>query len=203
MNNNFVVMMVKRPACGAVKSRLAADIGVVAATSAYRTMMYNSIRRLAYDSRWHFVLAVAPDGAVHEPLWPPNIPLITQGNGDLGDRMQRIMTGMPPGKVVIIGSDIAGMRPAHIARAFKQLGDVDAVFSPAGDGGYSLVGLKRCPRVPVVFNNVRWSSPHTLDDTLRNLKHLKTGYIDTLHDIDNATDWKGWKNRGGAGRLCF
>ncbi len=203
MNNNFVVMMVKRPACGAVKSRLAAGIGTVAATSAYRTMMYNSIRRLARDPRWRFVLAIAPDGAVFEPFWPQNISLVAQGNGDLGDRMQRIMSGMPPGKTIIIGSDIAGMRPAHIARAFRQLGDVDAVFSPAGDGGYSLVGLKRSLRTPVIFNNVRWSGPHALDDTLRNLESFKTGYIEALHDIDTAVDWKHWKARGGAGRLCL
>jgi len=195
--------MVKRPACGVVKSRLAAGIGTVAATSAYRTMMYNSIRRLAGDPRWRFVLAIAPDNAVFEFFWPRSISLVAQGNGDLGDRMQRIMTGMPPGKTIIIGSDIAGMRPAHIARAFRQLGDVDAVFSPAGDGGYSLVGLKRHPRIPAIFNNVRWSSPHTLNDTLRNLENLKTGYIETLRDIDTITDWKEWKNRGGAGRLCL
>ncbi len=203
MNNNFLVMMVKRPACGAVKSRLAAGIGAVAATSAYRTMMYNSIRRLAFDRRWRFVLAVAPDNAVFEPFWPQSISLVAQGNGDLGDRMQRIMAGMPPGPVVIIGSDIAAMRPAHIARAFKKLGDVEVVFSPAGDGGYSLVGLKRSLRTPVIFNDVRWSSPHTLDDTLLNLGGLKAGYIEALHDIDILADWKHWKSCGGAGRLCF
>ncbi len=203
MNNNFLVMMVKRPACGAVKSRLAAGIGVVAATSAYRTMMYNSIRRLATDRRWHFILAIAPDSAVFEPFWPRNISLAAQGSGDLGDRMQRIMASMPPGPVIIIGSDIAGMRPAHIARAFKKLGDVDAVFSPAGDGGYSLVGLKRSLRPPAIFNNVRWSSPHTLDDTLLNLRGLKAGYIEVLHDIDTQADWEHWKSFGGAGRLCF
>jgi len=50
---------------------------------------------------------------------------------------------------------------------------------------------------------VRWSSPHTLDDTLRNLGNLKTGYIETLHDIDTEADWKHWKSRGGGGRLCL
>jgi len=196
-------MMVKRPVCGAVKSRLAAGIGAVAATSAYRTMMYNSIHRLGADPRWRFVLAVAPDAAVFEPFWPLNTPRVAQGNGNLGDRMQRIMAGMPPGKTIIIGSDIAGMRPAHIARAFEQLGDVDAVFSPAEDGGYSLVGLKRSLRTPAIFSNVRWSSPHTLGDTLRNLKGLKTGYIEALHDIDTKADWNDWKSRGGVGRLCL
>jgi uncharacterized protein len=207
MNNsprhNFVVMMVKSPTCGGVKSRLAADIGMVAATSAYRTMMYNSIRTLARDPRWRFALTITPDSAVFEPIWPQNIALINQGRGDLGHRMQRIMNSMPPGKVVIIGSDIAAMRPGHIARALKKLGGVDAVFSPAEDGGYSLVGLKRSPRIPGIFDNVRWSSSHTLEDTLRNLTPLKTGYIEEVNDIDTGADWESWQKGGRAGRLCL
>ena len=201
--NRFLVMMVKRPACGAVKSRLAADLGAVAATSIYRTMMYNSIRRLSHDPRWQFVLAIAPDNAVMEPVWPPGIPLMSQGPGDLGDRMHRVMTDLPPGPVVIIGSDIAGMKPAHIARAFKKLGDAVVVFSPADDGGYSLVGLKRIPKTPAIFSNVRWSSEHTLADTMGNLEGYKTAYIEGLEDIDTAADWSEWSAKGSAGRLCY
>lgn len=195
--------MVKRPACGNVKSRLAADIGTVAATSIYRTIMYNTMRILARDPRWRFVLAITPDSAVFEPLWPHNIALIGQGRGDLGDRMQHIMNSMPPGKIIITGSDIAAMRPAHIARAFKKLGNADAVFSPVEDGGYSLVGLKRSPRIPHIFDNVRWSGSHALEDTLANLSRHKTGFIEEVHDIDTTDDWKAWKNQGFAGRLCF
>lgn len=201
--NQSVVMMVKRPICGGVKSRLAAGIGAVAATSIYRTMMYNSIARLAPDPRWCFVLAIAPDRAVFDPIWPKNITLIAQGRGDLGKRMHRVMTHMPPGKVVIIGSDIAGMRPAHIAQAFDSLGNADAVFSPAEDGGYSLVGLKRSPRILSIFENVRWSSSHTLADTVRNLGPHKTNYIEELDDIDSADDWKKWLSQNKAGRLCL
>lgn len=200
---NTLVMMVRRPLCGAVKSRLAAGIGAVAATSAYRTMIRNSIHRLADDPRWCFVLAIAPDSALFEPFWPLSIALIAQGRGGLGDRMQHIMTRMPPGNVVIIGSDIAAMKPVHVASAFNKLGCVDAVFSPAGDGGYSLVGLKRVPRVPDIFSAVRWSSAHTLDDTLRNLAGLTVGYIETLADIDTVTDWDAWQSQGRAGRLCL
>ncbi len=201
--NRFVVMMVKRPKCGAVKSRLAADLGTVAATSAYRTMMYHSIRKLSCDTRWTFVLSITPDNALYDPVWPDKIPTIPQGNGGLGTKMHRIMTVMPPGKVVIIGSDVAGIKPDHLAAAFKKLGSADAVFAPADDGGYSLVGLKRVPRIVNAFENVRWSSPNTLNDTLRNLDHLKIAYIEELPDIDTGNEWEGWNNSGKAGRLCF
>jgi len=198
-----VVMMVKRPICGAVKSRLAAGIGTVGATSIYRAMMYNSIRTLAADTRWRLVLAVSPDPAVHETFWPRNIALVSQGGGCLGDRMQRIMDTMAPGKIIITGSDVAALRPIHLARAFKKLGPADAVFSAADDGGYSLVGLKRIPRILNIFANVRWSSTHTLGDTLHNLDGCKTAYIEPLPDIDTPGDWHKWKSRGRAGRLCL
>jgi len=198
-----VVMMVKRPICGAVKSRLAAGIGTVGATSIYRAMMYNSIRTLAADPRWRLVLAITPDCAVHQAFWPRNIMLIGQGAGCLGERMQRIMATMAPGKIIITGSDVAALRPVHLARAFKKLGPADAVFSKADDGGYSLVGLKRTPRILSIFANVRWSSPHTLGDTLRNLDGYKTAYIEALPDIDTPDDWHNWKDAGRAGRLCL
>lgn len=199
----YVVMMVKQPVGGRVKSRLAADIGFTAATSIYRTMMFNTIRRLCRDTRWRFVLSVSPDGAIHEPIWPQNIPVIAQGGGGLGARMQRVMAQMPPGQTIIIGSDIAGMKPVHIADAFKKLGNADAVFSPADDGGYSLVGLKRTPRILNIFENVRWSSEHTLHDTLKNLADHKVAYIDELPDIDTGTDWQNWQATGKAGKLCL
>jgi len=196
-------MMAKQPRCGAVKSRLAADLGSVAATSIYRTMMYNSIARLSRDPRWQFVLSLTPESTLNEPLWPQYIPLIGQGRGGLGERMQRIMDEMPPGKVIIIGSDIAGMRPDHTAQAFKKLGTADAVFSPVSDGGYSLVGMKRTPRILSIFDHVRWSSEHTLKDTVRNLAGLKTVYVEEMADIDTGADWNNWKHTHKPGRLCL
>ncbi|WP_425283593.1 DUF2064 domain-containing protein [Methyloceanibacter stevinii] len=52
---------------------------------------------------------------------------------------------MPPGPVVLVGSDIPRISRAHIAEAFRLLGNADAVFGPAQDGGYWLVGFKRSP----------------------------------------------------------
>ncbi len=56
-----------------------------------------------------------------------------------------------PGPVVIIGADIPEITPDHIGRAFAALGRSDAVFGPAADGGYWLVGLKRRPSIREIF----------------------------------------------------
>jgi glycosyltransferase A (GT-A) superfamily protein (DUF2064 family) len=95
---------------------------------------------------------------------------------------------MPPGPVVIVGTDVPGIEPAHIAEAFRRLGRHDAVFGPATDGGYWLVGLKRRPRLLHPFANVRWSSRHAHADTLANLAGRSVAFVTTLADVDNADD---------------
>lgn len=181
--------MVKEPRAGRVKTRLARGIGVARATQFYRTVTAAVLARVVREREWQTVLAVSPDGARAGRAWPAHLPRVAQGRGDLGRRMQRIMDRMPPGPVAIIGSDVPGLRAHHIRAAFKALGRHDAVLGPAPDGGYWLVGLKRRPRVPRAFRDVRWSSPHALADTERSLKRHCITRIATLADIDEAADW--------------
>jgi len=185
-----LVVFVKKPLLGRVKTRLAANIGAVAATAFYRQCLQRVIPPLARDARWRTWLAVTPDGT--RAPWPAEVSLLNQGGGDLGRRMQRPMTALPPGPVVIIGTDVPDITPAHIAQAFRALGRHDAVFGPAADGGYWLVGLRRRPRVPEAFADVRWSSQQALADTLRNLHGLKIAMLDTLADIDDGATHAAW-----------
>ncbi len=114
---------------------------------------------------------------------------IPQGGGDLGDRMGRVMRAAPTGPVCIIGADIPGITRAHIGRAFRALGNHDAVFGPAPDGGYWLIGLRRtAPPPSTLFQGVRWSSPDALTDTISTLPGLRIAQIDTLRDVDRAAD---------------
>ena len=195
--DNHLVVMAKAPVAGAVKSRLGAEIGVVEATRFYRVTLAPLIRRLAWDPRWRLRFAVTPDRTAHAPLWPPRLNRQPQGRGDLGARMQAVFDDLPPGPAVIVGSDIPQIAPAHIARAFALLGRCDAVFGPAADGGYWLVGLRRRPMIPRVFAGVRWSTGHALADTLANCRMLEVAYLDELADVDTAADWRCWRRREG------
>ncbi len=185
--------MVKAPVAGQVKTRLASTIGVGAATGFYRSMLARTVRRLDGDSRWRTLLGVTPDRSVWSPVWPTCDGLVPQGPGDLGARMGRLFERLPPGPVVIIGSDIPGIEPSDIAVAFTALGSHDAVLGPAPDGGYWLIGLKRSPRVPRPFAGVRWSSEHTLRDTLANLNDCRVALLRELADVDTADDYREWR----------
>ncbi|MBX3496155.1 MAG: TIGR04282 family arsenosugar biosynthesis glycosyltransferase [Parvibaculum sp.] len=193
-----LVIMAKTPQIGRVKTRLARDIGAVAAVRFFRATAAALIGRVAPDPRWRTVLALSPDRAVHEPgIWPDGLPRIAQGPGDLGARMGRLFRDLPPGPVVIIGADIPGIERRHIAQAFAALGRHDAVLGPAEDGGYWLVGLKRRPRVPEIFEGVRWSSAQTLADTAKNIRerNMSLALLERLPDIDTGADYAHWKEK--------
>ncbi len=194
---NWLVVMSKAPRMGNVKTRLARDIGGAEALRFYKTNTRGLLRRVGNDPRWTTVIAAAPDIAAPETgFWPDEMPRIPQGGGDLGARMDRVMKTMLPGPVVLIGCDIPDVTGARIAEAFEALGNHDAVFGPAEDGGYWLVGLKRFPRVPPIFDNVRWSTEHALADTRANLKGARVRLLDTLPDIDTGADYARWKKTG-------
>lgn len=192
MSRATLVVMLKEPRPGWVKTRLGRDIGMVPAAWWFRHQTARLLRSLD-DPRWRLVLAVAPDHAgLRSRVWPGHLPRIRQGPGNLGDRMTRLLRAAPPGLVCIIGGDIPGITPRHIARAFAALGRNDAVFGPAPDGGFWLVGLNRTGRTPAtLFDNVRWSSKHALADSMATLSGLRIGLTDILRDIDRATDLHG------------
>ena len=186
----WLVVMAKQPRCGAVKTRLAHDIGAVAATQFYRMTLANVSARLARDPRWRTLMAVSPDTSIDSAVWPEGTALIPQGRGDLGARMQRVFDCLPPGPVVIIGTDIPEITSRHIARAFEGLGQNDAVLGPCEDGGYWLVGARRVPAIVSLFDNVRWSSAHTLSDTLTNLKGARVHMLECLSDVDDGEGYR-------------
>ena len=187
-----LVIIAKAPRMGRVKTRLALDIGYHKAWSFYRHNLNYIVNSLTKNSSWKTWLSVCPDESINiNHMWPGKAPRIPQGLGGLGQRMDRIMKKVPIGPIIIIGADIPEICPSHITDAFRLLGHNDVVFGPAKDGGYWLVGQRRRPRTIALFDNIRWSSPYTLADTLLNIPRLaSTGYVAKLSDIDDGTAYK-------------
>jgi hypothetical protein len=188
-----LILFVREPRLGAGKRRLARDIGAVAALRFERLMLARSLRQFGRDRRWRLRLAVTPDRAARR--WPGNFAALAQGSGDLGARMRRVLAACGPGPRLLVGSDIPGLTPAHIAAAFRLLGRHDVVFGAARDGGFWLVG---CRHVPPEFGRVRWSSAHALEDALANLpRELSVGLAATLDDVDDGEAYRRATSRGG------
>ncbi|MEO1312308.1 MAG: TIGR04282 family arsenosugar biosynthesis glycosyltransferase [Pseudomonadota bacterium] len=185
-----LIIMLKEPRPGRVKTRLGREIGMTTAAWWFRHQAQALLRRLGPDPRWTTVLAVSPDHAgLTSRCWPPRFARVPQGSGDLGMRMAHLLRSAPPGPALIIGADIPGIRARHITRAFALLGAHDAVLGPAPDGGYWCVGLRRTAAVPTrLFSGVRWSTETALDDTLVSLGPARVALTDCLADVDTVAD---------------
>ncbi|WP_136439916.1 TIGR04282 family arsenosugar biosynthesis glycosyltransferase [Pacificoceanicola onchidii] len=189
MRQKTLIVMVKEPHPGRVKTRLGRDMGLTAAAWWFRHQVTRLLRRLE-DPRWQIILAVAPDReGLQSRIWPAHLPRLPQGTGTLGDRMARAMRSAPPGPACVIGADVPGITRSHIASAFRALGNHDAVFGPAPDGGYWLVGTRNASAVPkTLFEGVRWSTEHALADSIASLPGARIGKIQTLRDVDTLAD---------------
>jgi rSAM/selenodomain-associated transferase 1 len=187
-----LVIMVRAPVAGAVKTRLAREIGTMEALRFYRSATTSLLRRLGRDPRWRTVLAVTPDHARDAGFWPARLPRMAQGRGDLGARMRRCLDQVGPGPVLLVGSDIPGIMPCHIADASRLLRSHRLVFGPAEDGGFWLVGRARSRCPPGLFAEARWSGPHALADCVGNAP-LAPAFAARLRDVDTREDWLRWR----------
>jgi rSAM/selenodomain-associated transferase 1 len=188
------IVFARAPRLGTVKKRLAKDIGQRAALRFHQKTLKRLLRGLTADRRFRTLLAVTPDRA-HARL-PIAVARIDQGHGDIGQRMRRALARFPRRRAAIIGSDIPAANAGDLWSAFRVLGSHDAVFGPAADGGYWLVGLG--PRRPArPFARVRWSTEHALSVTLRNFQGRRVGFLRVLSDVDTVEDWRRLVQAGG------
>lgn len=170
----------KAPAMGKAKTRLAADIGKVHAHRLYRAMLSKVIRRVQ-DPRWDTLIMITPASALGEvPEWQ-DLPQIPQVNGSLSPRLAAAFTAKGP--TLVIGTDCPQVTRSDIAKGFKALKTYPAVFGPADDGGFWLMGM-RGPVKAEVFENVRWSHEDTLSDIQANINGA-VHHLRTLIDVDD------------------
>jgi len=196
-----VILFVRAPRLGAVKRRLARDIGQLPAWRFYRTAAGCVLRRLTRDPRWSCRIAVTPDRfRTPRAAWPGigRFGRLPQGDGDLGRRMARALLAAPPGPRILVGSDIPDIDAAAVDRALAALGRADAVFGPAPDGGFWLIGLSGRRPLPRLrpLAGIRWSSPHALADTRAALPAgWRVALVDCLEDVDDGASHRRWAER--------
>jgi rSAM/selenodomain-associated transferase 1 len=202
-----VIVFVRAPEPGRVKTRLAASIGAAAALAIYTRLAEATVREalaLAAEGvqvRVHYTPA---DAEPHVRAWLGDGPLLLrQSDGDLGRRMRDAFDrAFADGhrQVLIIGSDLPEMSAGLLRRAFEQLDAHLAVIGPAHDGGYYLLGMTRL--IDGVFDGIAWSTPEVLDATLARLRAagVNAAILPTLRDVDEVDDLPpGWLEQARAG----
>ena len=192
-NDSLLLIFVKHPKPGQVKTRLAVDIGDEKAMAIYhRLLMYT--RDVADQITADKAIFYGNTIPEHD-LWAAmDYPRLQQEGKDLGIRMENAFQwGFSQGyrKIVIIGSDCAELTPDILNHAFDALSDHFAVIGPAKDGGYYLLGMQKL--ISPVFYHKNWSTDTVFADTIKDLEYGSFSYLTLpiLSDIDAVDDLKG------------
>jgi hypothetical protein len=195
-----IILFTRYPEAGRAKTRLIPVLGPQGAAELQRRLSAHTFRsaRAARD-QLGAALEVGFEGGDERRVraWlGEDAAYRPQGEGDIGRRMERsLLAAVDHGaeRVVLVGSDIPGLKAEHLRAAFAQLDAADLVFGPALDGGYYLVGataqaLRRS--TGFLGTGVRWSTAHTLPDTLARVRAagLTHALIEPLADVDRPAD---------------
>jgi rSAM/selenodomain-associated transferase 1 len=190
-----LAIMVKEPIPGRVKTRLCPPLTWKQAADLYRCFLLDKMAQVRRLTRGAPYLAFTPPEAeaFFRGLAGETFSLVPQEGRDLGERLDRLSTQLltagHPG-VVIIDSDTPNLPDRYLAQAVERLvsGRTDAIFGPAEDGGYYLVGLRH--PMPALFQGIMWSTPLVLEQTLRQaaIARLEIHLLPSWFDVDTSGD---------------
>lgn len=190
-----IAVFARAPQAGAAKTRLIPALGAVGAARLQRRLILHALAVAQAAAIGRVTLWGTPDDqqrffrAVQRCC---DVDLCGQSGLDLGERMAAAFAAQA-GPLLLIGSDCPALQPAHLVAAAKILLEErqhakDAVFIPAEDGGYVLVGL-RCPQ-PQLFAAIEWGSERVMAQTRQRLSGsgLRWGELPRLWDVDRPAD---------------
>lgn len=179
----------KPPRPGKVKTRLAARLGPERAAELAQAFFADTWASIA-GLEWAKPVLATTAGDFSDFGISADAEVWLQGEGDLGCRIERILQrGLEQAPFVIaIGADSPGLPPRLVEHARSALTRADAVLGPAEDGGFYLVGVRRCP--PGLFDHLPWSSDRTFACTRARIESqgLSSSVLESWFDVDRDED---------------
>ncbi len=200
LGKNAILVFLKHPKPGRVKTRLAATTSPEKAAQIYRRLVREVFARLP-EGPEVIVMFDPPEerdavaGWILEmrPSLAPRLQFVAQQGPGLGERLTHAFArAFAAGfeKVAAIGTDCIDMTSQHFDAVWHGLENHDCVLGPANDGGYYLIGLKAMHAA--VFEGIAWSTATVYQQTLHQLAGagLSLHELPVLSDIDDEKDWQ-------------
>lgn len=191
---DIVMVFVKAPSPGRVKTRLLPVLSAEEAASAYRWMVRDTLDVVARLPAVHTVVTYAPDRQFPDLTWlDRSLHMVVQHGSTLGERLTHAFAwafARGARRAIVLGSDAPDLSTEWVHEALDALGGHDVVIGPTTDGGYHLIGLTR-PQ-PELFLNIPWSSPHVLAATRAQIDrlHLTVHQLLPVSDVDTPQDMR-------------
>jgi rSAM/selenodomain-associated transferase 1 len=188
-----VVVFARAPEPGRAKTRLIPALGEAGAAELQARLVRRALETAVAAAVGPVELWCAPHAAFpffQECARSFPVRLRGQGPGDLGEKMLRACREVltRAGGVILMGTDCPALSSGDLAAAAGALPARDAVITPAEDGGYVLIGLRRA--APALFEKVSWGSSEVLEQTRGHLRRLGWSWAEmpALWDLDRPRD---------------
>ena len=197
----IILLFIKAPIKGQVKSRLAAEVGEETALDLYISFVLDIVDTLdgiGYPLRICFYPQADVDSLLS--LLGGHHRLMPQKGKDLGERMENAFKQIfSEGytRAILIGSDIPDLTPALLRDALESLTKNDVVIGPASDGGYYVIGFRKGSLNPNIFHDREWSTKRVFQDTMELLRNtsLRVHLAPQWSDVDTIEDLKSLAQR--------
>jgi len=196
----YLIVFIRYPEPGKVKTRLIPDVGAEAAAFLYKQMAEYTLQQARELQLFRPILIevwfTGGSEAQMRNWLGDDYDYYLQPEGGLGDRLSyALQTAIAQGgnSVILIGTDCPELDTAILDRGFRELQQHDLILGPATDGGYYLIGLKRF--VPQLFTDIPWSTAVVLQKTVKAAEELglTISCLPYLTDIDTAKDIVIWE----------
>lgn len=204
MRQNALIVFMKAPVLGRVKTRLAQSIGEASATALYR-LMCEQLLSLSVPSNCDVIIAYDAEAKADLPSYLEGKTLFYQTGDGLGERMHNAFEwAFSKGyeSAILVGSDIPEVTEHLLEEAFGLLAQNDAILSPTHDGGYYLIGFQHKTFCKAAFEGIAYSQSDVYANTLLKLVHLRVAQGVILRDIDTLDDLRTFLKTAFSSPLC-
>lgn len=193
MEEQKLIIFMKNPILGEVKSRLAADIGEQSALQVYTVLLdkcREECQKVDSERHLYYHQQIVENDAWQEELFQKKL----QVEGELGEKMSSAFFELQGEEeempTLIIGTDCYDLDHKLISLAFQALKMTDVVIGPANDGGYYLLGSRKY--YPQLFEGIDWSTNKVMSQTLAKVNQMNLNYflLQELIDLDTFDDLK-------------
>jgi rSAM/selenodomain-associated transferase 1 len=193
-----LLVFARLPEHGAVKTRLASEVGPDRALAVYSAMLRDalaSIGKSKEDTEVEVLWAPteAADGEALSKAFGDRS-LAMQTGETLGDRLSMAFSERfffhRTDRIIAVGVDDPTIPRPLIDTAFELLESCDWVVGPARDGGYYLIGCRGPAFESEAFQEIAWGTSTVFSSTIAKIRawQRNLAILPMRSDIDTAED---------------